>query len=154
MATRKTTKKTSRISVPRGSVFHAPPGKVTPRIARDIAPKKARTVKRGKVAMPADLDAFSKLVQAAANTTPSNGRFGERNAFVSHVERRLGAMGFVIPADFRHRLIQAKRARRIGLARADLVAAMNQKDVDESETVDADRFGRFEYHFIRINTGR
>ena len=84
---------------------------------------------------PSDDKAFAAKVLAAARASKT-GRFGEDKVFISHVFRRLVSEG-AIPDDadaFKDRLISIHRnSDLLSLSRADLVGAMDPKDVDSSE---------------------
>jgi hypothetical protein len=97
---------------------------------------------------PFDLSAFAHTVRAVARDCPS-GRFGDNKVFISHVWRRLagepGFAGMDLTA-FKHRLVEANRARLLTLSRADLVAVMDPGDVRDSETHDLNAV----FHFVLI----
>jgi hypothetical protein len=94
-----------------------------------------------------DLASFAAAVNGAAASSPT-GWFGDDKVFISHVHRRL-ADGTPI-GDFKRRLVEANTAGLVKLARADLVAAMDPADVQESET----RYLTAEFHFVRVEQGR
>jgi hypothetical protein len=97
---------------------------------------------------PLDLDTFARRVLDAARSS-ATGRFGDDKVFVVHVFRCLStdpafaAMGL---DGFKQRLGEANNARRLDLARADLVEAMNPEEVELSKVV----YLGSEYHFVRI----
>lgn len=91
--------------------------------------------------------AFAERVLTAARTSPT-GRFGENKVFISHVFRRLRDEG-AVAADsdaFKDRLVAVHRGDLLTLSRADLVSAMDPKDVDSSE---ANYLGAT-FHFVCI----
>jgi len=86
---------------------------------------------------------------ARATTTPG-AMFGPRKVFISAVWDALSptaAKGLDLPG-FKRRLLDARRAGRISLARADLVAAMDPDLVRQSETHDDGA----EFHFVVRDT--
>jgi hypothetical protein len=95
-----------------------------------------------------DLTDFAETVKAAARDCPT-GRFGDNKVFISHVWRRLSDeppfRSMDLPT-FKQRLTEAN-PRLLTLSRADLVQAMNEADVRESETEYLG--GRF--HFILLD---
>jgi len=97
---------------------------------------------------PFDLPAFADTVKAAARDCPT-GRFGDNKVFISHVWRQLRDeqpfRSMDLPG-FKRRLTEANNARLLTLSRADLVQAMTEADVRESETEYLG--GRF--HFILV----
>lgn len=93
-----------------------------------------------------DLAGFATAVrEAAARST--DGGFGARKVFIANVWRTLrdhpAARGLSLD-EFKHRLIAAHKAGLVGLARADLVGAMDPDAVRESETVHLEA----RYHFV------
>jgi hypothetical protein len=96
---------------------------------------------------PLDLDDFARRVVEAARTSPT-GWFGDAKVFISHVWHNLQedpAFEGIDPAAFKHRLLEAHRARFLELGRADLVEAMDPDDVRESATP----YQNVVYHFVR-----
>mgnify|MGYP003505294576 FL=1 len=79
---------------------------------------------------------FAASVLAAAAKVPAAGRFGSDRVFVSALWKQLGAdrdaMGPTFDA-FKSRLLDANRALRLTLARADMPGAMNRATVAASE---------------------
>ena len=79
---------------------------------------------------------FAATVLAAASQVPAAGRFGADRVFISAVWKQLGAqrdaMGPNLDA-FKTRLLDANRALRLTLARADMPGAMNRATVAASE---------------------
>ncbi len=95
-------------------------------------------------ASPDSLSAFAERVLAVARGS-TTGRFGENKVFISHVWKALQSEGGSREA-FDQQLLEANRARRLSLSRADLVEAMNPADVSESEV----RSYGASFHFIVI----
>jgi hypothetical protein len=93
-----------------------------------------------------ELKTFAARVLEAARSSPS-GRFGDK-VFIAHVWRAarndpaLGSLGL---DEFKHRLGEANQVRLLDLSRADMVEAMDQADVHESET----RYQGATFHFVR-----
>ena len=88
---------------------------------------------------------FARIVLDAAASATS-GRFGRDKVFISHVWRAL-PRGFAPSLDaFKERLVDAHRAARIKLSRADLVEVMSKSDVGESET----RYLSATFHFVQV----
>jgi hypothetical protein len=99
------------------------------------------------VVEPLNDDAFAARVLEAARTSKT-GRFGDDKVFISHVLRKLAQEGTVEDDSdaFKARLIAAHRRGLLSLSRADLVEAMDPKDVEASEA----RYLRATFHFVRI----
>jgi hypothetical protein len=118
----------------------APP--VRSRADAALAPSLPEAVK------PLDDKAFAARVLEAARASKT-GRFGEDKVFISHVFQRLAQEGAV--ADdaeaFKGRLVSAHRQRLLSISRADLVEAMDPKDVEASEA----RYLSETFHFVRIS---
>ncbi len=94
-----------------------------------------------------DDNAFAERVLTAARTSPT-GHFGENKVFISHIFRKLLEEG-AVEADsdaFKDRLVAVHRGGLLSLSRADLVGAMDPKDVDSSEA----RYLGATFHFVRI----
>jgi hypothetical protein len=99
---------------------------------------------RGPAVVPRDdLPAFAARVLDVARQTRT-GRFGDNKVFISHVLRALGSKEDV--EALKGRVLEAHRARLLTLARADLVEAMDPRDVAESEV----RYLHATFHFIRL----
>lgn len=85
------------------------------------------------------LDALADVVHDALPRIGTDGRYGSEKVFVSAVwrgleqERRLPTMTL---DSFKRNLVQAMRAGKVRLARADLIGAMDSKLVSESEISD------------------
>jgi hypothetical protein len=95
-----------------------------------------------------DLSTFAERVKAAARVC-STGRFGDSKVFIAHVWRAVQSDPVFRTMDlptFKERLTEANNARLLDLSRADLVQAMNPKDVDESEV----HYLNATFHFVRI----
>jgi hypothetical protein len=94
-----------------------------------------------------DDNAFAELVLTAARTSPT-GRFGENKVFISHIFRKLLEGGAVVADSnvFKERLVAVHRDGLLSLSRADLVGAMDPKDVASSEA----RYLGATFHFVRI----
>ena len=99
-------------------------------------------------AAPDTIEQFAARALAAGRASPT-GRFGDSRVFISHAWRQYIADN---PDDtigldeFKAKLVEANRLGHASLARADLVPAMDQADVDESR-VD---YMTATFHFIRI----
>jgi hypothetical protein len=95
-----------------------------------------------------DLPAFADRVKAAARICPT-GRFGDSKVFIAHVWRAVQsdpAFRTMDLSTFKDRLAEANNARLLDLSRADLVQAMDPKDVEESEV----HYLNATFHFVRI----
>jgi hypothetical protein len=107
------------------------------------------TMKAGSTPNPSrDLDdsRFAEEVRRIAESI-DDGRVEDQLVFVSHVWRRLADEGIAIPLDrFKQRLVDAYRADRISLAKADMPQTLNPRDLDESEIIDRNTI----FSFIRI----
>jgi len=85
------------------------------------------------------LDTLADAVHEALPLIGSDGRYGSEKVFVSAVwhglakERRVAGMTF---DSFKRSLVQAMRAGKVRLARADLIGAMDAKLVSDSEILD------------------
>lgn len=97
--------------------------------------------------LPKDDAAFAAHVLAAARASKT-GRFGEDKVFISHVLRQLTDDGArVIDAEkFKNRLFSVHSKRLLSLSRADLVEAMDPRDVEASET----RYRNATFHFVQV----
>jgi hypothetical protein len=84
-----------------------------------------------------------RVLQAARSAT--TGRFGERKVFISHVWHTLQEPS-LDERSFKHQLLEANRLRFLTLSRADLVEAMDPKDVSASEIRDLGST----FHFITL----
>jgi hypothetical protein len=105
-------------------------GRSSPQAARRQEPVPSRA---SAATLAEDPAAFAQRVLAAARATPKAGWFGDNKVFISHVYRQLGDPGQNLEA-FKERLVRAHRAGLLSLSRADLVEAMDPKDVEESDT--------------------
>jgi hypothetical protein len=99
------------------------------------------------VELPKEDSAFAARVLAAARASKT-GRFGNDKVFISHVFRQLADEGAAVSdvEAFKDRLISAHRRGLLSLSRADLVEAMDPKDVDASEA----RYLSATFHFVGI----
>ena len=107
------------------------------------------TARETPAQLPQSLARFAASVQRAANASTEAQRFGDRKVFISEVAKNLGVSRSELPA-FKKKLLEARRAGQIQLARADLVEAMDPHQVDNSATVDNTDWGSEEYHFVRV----
>lgn len=100
-----------------------------------------------EVPLPADDGAFAARVLKAARASKT-GRFGDDKVFISHVLRQLTDEGAGVndAEAFKDRLVSVHRRGLLSLSRADLVEAMDPKDVDASET----RYLSATFHFVRV----
>jgi hypothetical protein len=79
----------------------------------------------------------------------AKGRFGDRKVFIGALWRQFRtspAFDGMTLEQFKDRLVEAQKQRLLVLARADLVSAMDPKEVAQSEWVDPD--GGRSYHFV------
>lgn len=104
----------------------------------------------GPVAAPAiDLKAFADTVLKIARECTS-GRFGPDKVFISHVWRqfRRSCPEYEMTEQaFKKHLADANREDLLALSQADLVEAMDPRDVSESETV----YLNARFHFVRTD---
>ncbi len=89
-------------------------------------------------------ESFAEQVLTVARALPT-GRFGMNKVFISHVWKALQPEWSDREA-FDAALLEANRSRRLSLSRADLVSAMDPKDVAESEVRS---FGA-RFHFVVV----
>lgn len=97
------------------------------------------------------LESFAAQVTAAASAE-RQARFGDRKVFISALWRSLRAHPAVAPMsedDFKARLVEANRAGLLTLHRADLVGAMDPREVAASET----RYLNATFHFVEAEQG-
>lgn len=95
-----------------------------------------------------DIQEFAELVNKLAKQCRT-GKFGDHKVFISHVWREFqneSLNGRFTEEDFKQQLLEAFRQELVGLARADLIQAMDENDVRESEI----RTDYSTFHFIRI----
>src|SRR5690606_5670919 len=86
----------------------------------------------------------------AAARAPGTTRFGSGKAFIGAVWQRLSTdpeLGGLGEAGFKRLLVEAHQRGELTLSRADLVSAMDPKELEASET----RHLNATYHFIQIN---
>ena len=77
---------------------------------------------------------LATLVMSAAKASKT-GRFGRDKVFINHVAKQLADMGYEVdPEQFKSALVIMHRESLLSLCRADLVAAMPENDVRESDT--------------------
>ncbi|QSQ19583.1 hypothetical protein JY651_30250 [Pyxidicoccus parkwayensis] len=88
---------------------------------------------------------FAERVLAVARELPATGRYGHNKVFISHVWKTLQPEWGNREA-FDVALLEANRTRHLSLTRADLVAAMDPRDVAESEV----RSYGATFHFVVI----
>ncbi len=102
---------------------------------------------------PLDLERFARDVRSAVKLCDT-GWFGEDKVFISHVwpvyADRSGAGGVKALDEFKRLLVEAHRADLLTLSGADLVEAMDPRDVAASET----RYLNGRFHFIRSRRDR
>lgn len=87
---------------------------------------------------------FAERVLAVARALPT-GRFGQNKVFISHVWKALQPEWASREA-FDVALLEANRTRQLSLTRADLVSAMDPRDVAESEV----RSYGASFHFVVV----
>ncbi|GEL69478.1 hypothetical protein [Myxococcus virescens] len=109
--------------------------------ASEDAPADRASTNPGAPPAPA---AFAERVLSVARALPT-GRFGENKVFISHVWKALQPEWSTREA-FDAALLEANRTRLLSLTRADLVSAMDPKDVAESEVRS---FGA-SFHFVVV----
>jgi hypothetical protein len=101
-------------------------------------------------ASPDALAGFAAAVNDAAKTS-SAGWFGDNKLFISHAWRAFRAAGNgrsgMDLASFKHRLVEANTRGLLRLGRADLVAAMDEHDVRDSQI----KYLNTEFHFLLVD---
>jgi hypothetical protein len=95
-------------------------------------------------AWPDDPEHLAERILTAARTMRS-GRFGDDKVFVSHLFRVLSPPHASLE-QFKSELLELHRHQRLTLSRADLVEAMDPRDVAESEI----RHQNATFHFVRL----
>jgi hypothetical protein len=113
---------------------------VTPATTPPLAPADAATIAWSST------EAFANAVRLAASRA-QDGRFGPRKVFIAALWRDASFAGLSL-AEFKARLLVAHRAGLTALVRADLVGAMPEALVRDSELVDLDSV----YHFVETET--
>lgn len=118
-----------------------------------VVTPKARASQAPPLAIePLSLQRWAEQVQALAEAT-STGRYGDERVFIAAVWRAAqtgpAALRDPLPS-FKARLVEANREGFIRLHRADLVGAMDQQLVRESET----RHLNATFHFVEIHPRR
>ena len=106
-----------------------------------------------------DLPSFALMVQALAEEVEpdpnadglARGRFGERKIFIAAIRRALRGTKYAsLPrAAIDELLLRAHRERLLKLARADFVAAMDPREVHDSELVTDGA----QFHFVVVEPG-
>ncbi|RKG86098.1 hypothetical protein [Corallococcus terminator] len=110
-------------------------------------PKPSAPEKQQPAAMeslPTNAEAFAERVLNVARAS-TTGRFGKNKVFISHVWKALKPDGANREA-FDAALLEANRANRLSLSRADLVSVMDPADVAESEV----RSTHSTFHFVVV----
>ncbi|MFP2901258.1 hypothetical protein [Corallococcus sp. 4LFB] len=102
-----------------------------------------KLVEASEKSLPTDTASFARRVLDVAKAVPPTGRFGDNKVFISHVWMALQPEWSDRPA-FNEALLAANRARQLSLGRADLLAAMNPRDITESEV----RAVGASFHFV------
>ena len=108
---------------------------------------------RAGLALPTcSLAEFAAAARRAVATTghDANQRYGWRKVFLAAVHGALGGEGAIHLEAFKRRMVSAHRAGLLVLARADLVAAMPQAAVADSEVSE----GGAEFHFVLDDAAR
>lgn len=119
----------------------------TPPIVREPEP----TATNG--ASEPDVTVLADAVQSLADTTTDGGRFNDRKVFIASVWRRLSTrpeFGNLSLKAFKDHLVAANQRGLLRLHRADLVSAMDPRDVQESEV----RYQNATFHFIESQIRR
>jgi hypothetical protein len=114
--------------------------------ADDPAPSEPAHAADPTAEIDGSLAGFARCVNQAAQRA-RDGRWGERKVFISAVWRTLAGDPVVASLDlagFKHRLCEANHAGLLALHRADLVGAMNPRELAESEA----RYMNATFHFI------
>lgn len=99
----------------------------------------------GTPGAPTDADALPIVIEALRGIR-GRGRFGDRKVFVSELHERVEPELGMTLSEFKHWLLRQHFARKLVLARADLVAAMDPDLVRESEIDHNNRAATF--HFV------
>ncbi|MBN8469063.1 hypothetical protein JYJ95_21375 [Corallococcus exiguus] len=111
--------------------------------ADKVSAPRPKLVEAALKPLPSDTASFARRVLDAAGAVPSSGRFGDNKVFISHVWKALQPEWSDRPA-FNEALLAANRAHQLSLGRADLLAAMNPRDITESEV----RAAGASFHFV------
>jgi hypothetical protein len=100
-----------------------------------------------------DLTAFARTIQVLARTSPPEDRFHDNKVYIAALwrvgQREAGFPRMTLPV-FKARLVEANQAGLLRLSRADLVQAMDQARLAESETP----YLNATFHFVLIEGGR
>lgn len=102
-----------------------------------------------QVAPMPNLDEFARIVLETARATPT-GRFGDKMVFISHVWDQLQQNGQdfgLTEQQFKQQLGFANNKLLLRLSRADMAHALDQNDVQRSET----QYLNATFHFIRLD---
>jgi hypothetical protein len=104
-----------------------------------------------KAPLQPTLAEFARAVIEAAKS-PKVARFHSDRAFIGSIwEHMRGARPIFDMSleEFKHKLVQAHRARLLRITRADLVAAMDPREVERSEA----RYQDATFHFVALDAG-
>jgi hypothetical protein len=96
---------------------------------------------------PSTARGFAEQVLETARALPAGHRFGPDKVFIAHVWRALQP-AWRDRESFNAALLEANRARRLSLSRADLVSAMDPRVVAESEV----RAPGARFHFVVVDS--
>lgn len=116
--------------------------------ARERPAARGNGAARAPTGTPDPRRAVEKILAAAR--APGTTRFGSGKAFIGAVWQRLSTdpeLGGLGEAGFKRLLVEAHQRGELTLSRADLVSAMDPKELEASET----RHLNATYHFIQIN---
>lgn len=99
---------------------------------------------RSSDAKPKQTD-IGTMIQEAVDAAPKSHGYGPQNVFIGRIYDTLKAkLGGMSLDQFKRKLVELNRDSKISLARADLVDAMDEKDVEDSEIKDMNA----SFHFI------
>lgn len=119
-----------------------------------VEPAPVRNDNAGELAAhthSASLADFACAVQAAARR-PGVARFHEDRAYIASVWEQMrgeSPVGDMSLADFKNKLIAAHRERLLEITRADLIAAMDAREVERSEA----HYQNASFHFVTLDAG-
>ncbi len=99
------------------------------------------------VDLDGDLRTFAAQAMRAARAATKKQKFGDDKVFISEVAKNLGVPDRDLER-FKRRMVEAHVAGLLELSRADLVEAMDPRQVEESETRHGHTSGM--YNFVRI----
>ncbi len=128
-AAKKTVKKTAKTTTKK-TAKKAKPKKATTKATN--AKTKVASLRAMTTALASTPDVLA-IVNEAVSAMPKSGRWSPGKVFISEVWRRVGKKVGMSLAEFKVWLIDQNRRRNLDLSRADLVGAMDPKQVDESE---------------------